>query len=148
ETSGPHTAARRQDNATDLPEHVRGSFGPPVPGMHHKIVDPETGHELAEGVEGEICVRGASLMDGLYKKERSQAFDEDGWYHTGDRGFLRDGFLFFTGRLTEMIKTSGANVAPREVEIALEGMPGVQAAFVVGLPDEERGELVACVVCP
>lgn len=148
ETSGPHTAASRQDNATDLPDHLRGSFGPPVPGMHHKIVDPTTGEDLADDAEGEICVRGASLMDGLYKKERSQAFDDDGWYHTGDKGFLRDGFLFFTGRLTEMIKTSGANVAPREVELALEALPGVQAAFVVGLPDTERGELVACMVCP
>jgi acyl-CoA synthetase (AMP-forming)/AMP-acid ligase II len=148
ETSGPHTAAARADNAVDLPEHLRGSFGPPVPGMQHKIVDPETGAELADGVEGEICVRGASLMDGLYKRERSEAFDDDGWYHTGDKGSLRDGFLFFTGRRTEMIKTGGANVAPREVELAMEALPGVKAAFVVGLPDVERGELVGCLVCP
>jgi len=148
ETSGPHTVAPRASNATDLPEHLRGSFGPPVPGMHHKIVDANTGVELETGAEGEICVRGESLMDGLYKKERSQVFDEDGWYHTGDKGFLRDGFLFFTGRLTEMLKTSGANVAPREVELALEALSGVEAAFVVGLPDAERGELVGCVVCP
>jgi acyl-CoA synthetase (AMP-forming)/AMP-acid ligase II len=148
ETGGPHTAASRASNAVDLPDHLRGSFGPPVPGTQHKIVDPDSGAALAEGSEGEICVRGGGLMDGLYKKERRQVFDEDGWYHTGDKGYLRDGFLFFTGRLTEMIKTSGANVAPREVELALEARPGVQAAFVVGLPDDERGELVGCVVCP
>ena len=148
ETGGPHTAASRTNNAVDLPEHLRGSFGPPVPGTQHKIVDPDSGEELPGGVEGEICVRGGGLMDGLYKKERSQAFDEDGWYHTGDKGYLRDGFLFFTGRLTEMIKTGGANVAPREVELAIEAHPGVQAAFVVGIPDEERGELVGCIVCP
>ena len=148
ETGGPHAAASRTSNATDLPEHLRGSFGPPVPGVQHKIVDPDSGEELADGVEGEICVRGDTLMEGLYKKERRRAFDEDGWYHTGDKGHLRDGFLFFTGRLTEMIKTSGANVAPREVELAIESRPGVQAAFVVGLPDAERGELVGCIVCP
>jgi acyl-CoA synthetase (AMP-forming)/AMP-acid ligase II len=148
ETSGPHTAASRAENAVDLPQHLRGSFGPPVPGMRHKIVDPETGNELADGVEGEICVRGATLMDARYKKERAETFDEDGWYHTGDKGFLRDGFLFFTGRLTEMIKTGGANVAPREVELAIESLPGVKAAFVVGLPDVERGQLVGCLVCP
>jgi acyl-CoA synthetase (AMP-forming)/AMP-acid ligase II len=148
ETSGPHTAASRAENAEDLPEHLRGSFGPPVPGVQHKIVDPETGEPLAEGVEGEICLRGGSLMDGLYKKERRETFDEDGWYHTGDKGYFRDGFLFFTGRRTEMIKTGGANVAPREVELAIEALPGVQAAFVVGLPDAERGELVGCLVCP
>jgi acyl-CoA synthetase (AMP-forming)/AMP-acid ligase II len=148
ETGGPHAAASRTDNATDLPDHLRGSFGPPVAGMQHKIVDPDSGVQLADGLEGEICVRGETLMDGLYKKERRQTFDEDGWYHTGDKGHLRDGFLFFTGRLTEMIKTSGANVAPREVELAIEALPGVQAAFVVGIPDDERGELVGCVVCP
>ena len=148
ETSGPHTAAPRADNSIDLPEHLRGSFGPPVPGMQHKIVDPATNGQLADGVEGEICVRGVSLMDGLYKKERSEVFDEDSWYHTGDKGYFREGFLFFTGRRTEMIKTGGANVAPREVELAMESLPGVQAAFVVGLPDAERGELVGCLVCP
>jgi acyl-CoA synthetase (AMP-forming)/AMP-acid ligase II len=148
ESSGPHTAASRADNAVDLPEHLRGSFGSPVPGVQHKIVDPETGETLADGVEGEICLRGASLMVGLHKKERSETFDEDGWYHTGDKGSFRDGFLFFTGRRTEMIKTGGANVAPREVELAIEALPGVKAAFVVGLPDAERGELVGCLVCP
>ena len=148
ETSGPHTVAPRAANAIDLPEHLRGSFGPPVPGMRHKIVDPETGEEICDGVEGEICVRGASLMDGFYKKERSEAFDQDGWYHTGDKGYFREGFLFFSGRRTEMIKTGGANVAPREVELVMESLPGVKAAFVVGLPDAERGELVGCLVCP
>jgi acyl-CoA synthetase (AMP-forming)/AMP-acid ligase II len=148
ETGGPHTAAPASENAVDLPEQLRGSFGPPVPGMEHKVVDPATGEVLGDGIEGEICVRGSSLMAGLYKQERGDAFDEDGWYPTGDKGYFRDGFLFFTGRLTEMIKTGGANVAPREVELALESLPGVKAAFVVGLPDAERGQLVGCLVCP
>ena len=87
-------------------------------------------------------------MEGLLKQERSRTFDADGWYHTGDRGYFRDGLLFFTGRSTEMIKTGGANVAPREVELAVESLPGVQAAFVVGVPDAARGQLVACLVCP
>ena len=148
ETGGPHTGVVVATNKVDLAEPLRGSFGPPVTGMHHKIVDPETGEEVADGVEGEICVRGDSLMDGLYKKERRDTFDADGWYHTGDKGAFRDGLLFFTGRLTEMIKTGGANVAPREVELAVESLPGVKAAFVVGIPDPERGELVSCLVCP
>ena len=93
-------------------------------------------------------MRGYNLMDGLYKRERSATFDEDGWYHTGDKGFLRDSLLFFTGRKTEIIKTAGANVAPREVELVLESLPGVQAAFVVGLPDVQRGQIVAALVCP
>src|SRR5262249_28738816 len=127
---------------------LRGSFGPPVPGMEHRIVDPDTSLDVADGVEGEICVRGDSLMEGLHKRERADTFDPDGWYRTGDRGYLRGGLLFFTGRLTEMIKTGGANVAPREVELAIEALPGVQAAFVVGVPDADRGELVGCLVCP
>jgi acyl-CoA synthetase (AMP-forming)/AMP-acid ligase II len=148
ETAGPHTVAASSDNQADLPREWRGSFGPPIAGMEHKIVDPATGAARADGVDGEICVRGDSLMDGLYKRERGETLDADGWYHTGDGGYLRDGLLFFTGRLTEMIKTAGANVAPREVEVALEALPGVQAAFVVGVPDAARGEIVGCLVCP
>ena len=149
ETCGPHTATSAQENAQPLPEHLRGSFGPAVPGFEHRIVDLETrSTDEPEGVEGEILVRGPSLLAGLYKKERAETFDRDGWYHTGDKGFFRGRYLFYTGRLTEMIKTGGANVAPREVELAVESLPGVKAAFVIGLPDEERGQLVACLVCP
>ncbi len=149
ETSGPHTAPAAAEKEVDLPERLRGSFGPPVPGVQHKVVDPENPSvALPDGVEGDLLVRGYSLMDGLYKKERWETFDEDGWYRTGDKGYFREGLLFFTGRSTEMIKTGGANVAPREVEVVLESLPGVQAAFVVGLPDPQRGELVGCLVCP
>jgi acyl-CoA synthetase (AMP-forming)/AMP-acid ligase II len=148
ETSGPHTVAPASEADVELPDALLGSFGPPVPGMQHKIVSPDDGSILPDGVEGEICVRGYSLMDGLYKKERSTTFDPDGWYHTGDKGYLRDGLLYFTGRLSEMIKTRGANVAPREVELALESLPGVKAAFVVGLPNGETDQQVACMVCP
>ncbi len=149
ETCGPHTAAASAEKEVDLPERLRGSFGPAVPGVQHKVVDPENSSvELPDGVEGDLLVRGYSLMDGLYKKERSETFDEDGWYRTGDKGFFRESLLFFTGRSTEMIKTGGANVAPREVELAIQSLPGVQAAFVVGLPDAKRGQLVGCLVCP
>lgn len=146
ETGGPHSAVRSSENRVDLPKHLWGSFGRSVPGMEHKIIDADSGDAIPDGGEGEICVRGMSLMHGLYKKERSETFDPDGWFRTGDRGLLRDGILFFTGRSTEMIKTGGANVAPAEVELALRSLPGVTAAFVVGVPDLDRGEVVACVV--
>jgi acyl-CoA synthetase (AMP-forming)/AMP-acid ligase II len=148
ETGGPHTGATAADKLVDLPEEHSGSFGPPISGLEHRIVDPATGVAVPEGAEGEIWVRGASLMEGLYKRERRDTFDADGWYRTGDKGFFRDGLLFFTGRLTEMIKTGGANVAPVEVEQAVQSLPGVKVAFVVGVPDAERGELVGCLVCP
>jgi acyl-CoA synthetase (AMP-forming)/AMP-acid ligase II len=144
ETCGPHTFDRME---IDLPERLRGSFGHAVPGVEHKIVDPETGATLPPGEFGEICVRGYSLMLGLYKQERDDVFDRDGYYHTGDAGYFdADGVLFFKARLGEMIKTAGANVTPREVEVEIERFPEVSSAFVVGLPDPVRGQNVAAAV--
>jgi acyl-CoA synthetase (AMP-forming)/AMP-acid ligase II len=144
ETCGPHTFDRMDG---DLPEKLRGSFGRSVPGDQHKTVDPETGRTLGPGELGEICVRGYSVMQGLYKVEREEAFDADGYYHTGDAGYFdAEGHLFFKGRLGEMIKTGGANVAPREVEGVLAAMPEILAAHVVGIPHPERGENVAAAV--
>jgi acyl-CoA synthetase (AMP-forming)/AMP-acid ligase II len=86
-------------------------------------------------------------MQGLYKVEREAAFDPDGYYHTGDAGFFdAEGHLFFKGRLGEMIKTGGANVAPREIELLLATMPEIVSAHVVGLPHRDRGETVAAAV--
>ena len=92
-------------------------------------------------------MRGYSLMQSLYKAEREDVFDADGFYHTGDGGFFNaEGVLFFKSRLGDLIKTGGANVTPREVEIVLEAMPAVREAYVVGLPDPDRGQLVGAVV--
>ncbi len=144
ETCGPHTLDRMD---VDLPEELRGSFGRAMPGIEHKIVDPDTGEILAPGGVGEICVRGYSLMQGLHKVEREDVFDADGFYHTGDVGrFDAGGHLFFLSRLGETIKTAGANVTPREVEVAIESLPEVRSAFVVGVPDPARGQNVAAVV--
>jgi acyl-CoA synthetase (AMP-forming)/AMP-acid ligase II len=141
ETGGPHTIDRMD---YDLPESLRGSFGCAPEGVEHKVVDPETGDTLAPGSDGEICVRGYNVMQGLHKLEREQVFDRDGFYHTGDGGhFDADGRLFFKARLGDMIKTAGANVTPREVEVLAEGFPEVQSAFVVGVPDPVRGQNVA-----
>jgi len=147
ETTGPFSGPG-PEAARVLPEELRGSFGLLVPHVQHRIADPVTNATLPRDQLGEICIRGYSVMAGLYKKERHEAFDEDGWYHTGDKGFIRDGYLFFEGRLSEMIKTSGSNVAPREVEMALEAFPEVATAVVLGLPDVERGEVVAAVLAP
>src|SRR5581483_4208248 len=89
---------------------------------------------------------GYSLMLGLYRKERSEVFDADGWYHTGDRGYFRDGWFFFTGRQSDLIKTAGSNVAPIEVEMCLTGLPEVKLAFVLGVPHPDRGQDVVAVV--
>jgi acyl-CoA synthetase (AMP-forming)/AMP-acid ligase II len=147
ETMGPHSAPGPEAERI-LPEEMRGSFGMLVPCVEHRIADPETNATLDEGDVGEICIRGYSLMNGLYKRERHETFDDEGWYHTGDKGFIRDGYLYFLGRLSEMIKTSGSNVAPREVELLLESFPEVGLAVVVGLPDADRGEVVAAALVP
>lgn len=147
ESMGPHTAPGPEAGRL-LPEDLRGSFGPRVSHIEHRIIDSDTGDEVEDGVEGEVIVRGYSISAGLYKQERHEAFDDDGWLHTGDRGYFKQGYLFFTGRFTEMIKTLGSNVAPREVELVLETAPGVGLAVVMGLPDAERDELVAAVLVP
>ena len=124
------------------------TFGPHYRPDHfdYKIVDPATGETLPDGEEGEFCVRGYGLMAGFYKREREETFDADGWYHTGDRSYLEDGRVFFTGRYTEMIKSGGANVAPLEVETVLQSFPEIRYAFVFGMPHAERGEEVTAVL--
>lgn len=130
----------------DQPEHRRGSFGKPVPGFEAKVVDPATGAERGAGEVGELWLRSPSLMEGYYGRERHETFTPDGWYRTGDLfHFDADGFFYFTGRHGDMIKTAGANVAPREVEAAIADATGL-VAHVLGIDDAERGQVVAAAV--
>jgi acyl-CoA synthetase (AMP-forming)/AMP-acid ligase II len=146
ETCGPHTFWTPDEEVHGVPEAYRGAFGHEVPGTEHRIIDADTGADMPDGEEGEVLVRGYSLMLGLHRHERSEVFDADGWYRTGDRGFFRDGWFFFTGRQTDLIKTSGANVAPAEVERALMSFDEVKLAFVVGVPHPDRGQDVVALV--
>jgi acyl-CoA synthetase (AMP-forming)/AMP-acid ligase II len=133
------------EDESDQPEHRRGSFGRPAPGFDTKVVD-DTGERVDVGAIGELCVRGPFLMQRYYKRSREECFDADGWFHTGD--LVRtdaDGFVYFIGRRGAMIKTAGANVAPAEVEKAIAKITGM-VAHVVGLPDDERGQVVAAVI--
>jgi acyl-CoA synthetase (AMP-forming)/AMP-acid ligase II len=116
-------------------------------GVECLCVDPHTGERKPDLEEGELWLRGHGLMHGYYKKERAETFDEDGWLHTGDRAFMFEGRPFFVGRFTEMVKSQGANVAPREVELFLEEtFPEILHAFVLGMPHPERGEEVTAVL--
>jgi acyl-CoA synthetase (AMP-forming)/AMP-acid ligase II len=146
ETCAAYIASGPRDHI--IPEEFRGAHGFPVPMSEYRIVDLETSEVLADGLEGEICVRGYSLMLGMCKRERHEIFDDDGWYHTGDKGYLAGGYIFFTGRAKDLIKTAGANVAPREVEVLLDSYPEVLMSIVVGLGDPERGEIVGAVIVP
>ena len=143
ETATCVTAARFDD-----PEDVRtGSFGRPLSGMELRIVDPETADQVAAGESGEIQVKGPTLMDGYYRVPRSAAFTADGFFRTGDRGYIDErGNLHFAGRIKDVIKTAGVNVAIAEVEETLARHPAVQSAHVVGVPDRVRGENIAALV--
>ncbi|HJR24758.1 MAG TPA: class I adenylate-forming enzyme family protein [Acidimicrobiales bacterium] len=144
ETLGPHSLDHKD---SVLPAEKVGSFGPAVPGVEHKVIDPVTGEDLPVGETGELCIRGYSLMQGLHKRERADVFTADGWYRTGDGGFLdADGHFYFTGRLGDLIKSSGMNITPRDVELVIEAMPEVVLAFVAGVPHPDRGEDVAAAV--
>jgi acyl-CoA synthetase (AMP-forming)/AMP-acid ligase II len=124
------------------------TFGPwaAVAGFDYRVVDPESGEILGDGAEGEFQVRGYGLMQGIYKHQREATFEPDGYFPTGDRGYLENGLVYFKGRLKDMIKTKGANVAPAEVEAVLNAHPGVRISFVLGLPHARFGEEVVAVV--
>jgi fatty-acyl-CoA synthase len=123
------------------------SVGPPLPGVDLRIVD-ENGRALEAGEVGEIRVKGYVTV-GYYKDDEKNraAFDADGYFVTGDLGMLdAHGRLYFRGRVKEMIKTGGINVAPVEVEETLMAHPGVKLACVTGVPDARRDEVIAAVV--
>jgi len=130
------------------PEEIGGSHGLPVAGNTLKIADPLTGAPVPLGERGEIAVKGPTLMLGYVGVPLDETLDADGFFHTGDGGFIDDaGRLHWEGRLNDIIKTGGANVSPVEVDTVLAKCPGVKVTKTVGVPDELLGELVvACIV--
>jgi fatty-acyl-CoA synthase len=145
ETATCVTCARHDD-----PPAIRHeTFGRPLAGMTVRIRNPETGAAQPTGETGEILVKGPTLMVGYYKVPPAETFDAEGFFKTGDLGYLdADGYLHFATRLKDVIKTAGVNVAAVEVEEALVTHPAVKAAHVVGVADPVRGENIAAfVVC-
>jgi acyl-CoA synthetase (AMP-forming)/AMP-acid ligase II len=130
------------------PEISAGNHGFPLPGNIIRIVDALSGAVQPRGAIGEIAVKGPTLMLGYLKQLPEEVFDEDGFFRTGDGGFIDDrGRLHWQGRLNDIIKTGGANVSPLEIDAVLAECPGVKLARTVGVPHETLGELVvACVV--
>jgi len=124
-------------------------LGKPLPGLEVRIVNPETGHDLKNGMRGEVLVRGYSLFEGYYKdaEKSAQALDAAGWFHTGDIGSLDDdGTIMFHGRIKDMLKVGGENVAAAEIEGLLGRHPAVKLAQVVGIPDAKYVEVPAAFV--
>ena len=114
-----------------------------MPGLQCVVKDPLTGQVLSPGQVGELCVKGFTVLREYYQspQETRNAFDEEGWFHTGDLGVCDgENHYCFRGRMKEMYKSQGFNVTPREVEEFLQAHPKVQAVGVVGVPHPEIGE--------
>ena len=121
-----------------------GTCGVTVPNAECRIVDPVTGEDQGVGGEGELWVRGPMVMKGYLNNPEATAatIDADGWLHTGDVGvFDEDGHLLIVDRVKELIKYKGFQVAPAELEALLLTHPAIADAAVVGIADEEAGEI-------
>ena len=133
---GPVTGHR----VGDAPEWCARGLGRPFPGWEVRIVDPETRSGQDDGVVGEIELRGPTLAAGYHRRPGS-IVDSEGWFQTGDLGSIEEGQLLFHGRLKEMLKVGGVNVAASEIETVLDMHSSVRLAQVVGVPDPRYVEV-------
>jgi malonyl-CoA/methylmalonyl-CoA synthetase len=139
-TSNPYEGERRA-----------GTVGFPLPGVDLRVVDPESGADLARGEIGMIEVKGPNVFKGYWRNPEKTAaeFKPDGFFITGDLGKIdADGYLHIVGRGKDLIITGGFNVYPKELEIEIDAIPGVVESAVIGLPHKDFGEGVAAVVVP
>jgi len=123
--------------------------GNPYSGVQLRVVDLETGDEVAAGERGEVTIRGFSLFEGYYKspEKTAEAIDSDGWLHTGDIASLDDeGRVCYQGRIKDMLKVGGENVAAVEIESYILNHPAAQLVQVVGAPDEKLFEAAAAFI--
>lgn len=132
---------------TDTLHERTDTCGSPFPGIQVRIIDAETGEEAATGERGEICVRGYSMFEGYHNADGLTCTDAEGWFHTGDIGCLDGGGrIVYLGRLKDMLKVGGENVAAVEIEELLQQHPDVSIAQVVGIPDDRMVEVPAAFV--
>jgi malonyl-CoA/methylmalonyl-CoA synthetase len=139
-TSNPYDGAR-----------VPGTVGPPLPGVELRVTDPESGHVLPDGEIGLLEVRGPNVFRGYWRQPEKTAaeFRADGFFITGDLGVIdASGYVSIVGRGKDLIISGGLNVYPKEVETAIDALPGVIESAVVAAPHPDFGEAVtAFVVC-
>ena len=134
---------------TDSLETRVNTVGGAMFGVECKIVDPETGEDLPDNVDGEFCAKGYNIMKGYYKmpEATAAAIDQDGWLHTGDLARrLPDGNFKITGRIKDMIIRGGENIYPKEIEDFIYTHEKVRDVQVIGVPDEQYGEEIMAVV--
>jgi acyl-CoA synthetase (AMP-forming)/AMP-acid ligase II len=143
---GFHTFTRQEDD----PEEVAGSVGRVATAMGLRLLDPE-GHDVPAGSEGEIAADGPSVHLGYHANPsaNAEAFTPDGWFRTGDLGFIDTrGNLRISGRVKEMINRGGKKFFPREIEEVLYTHPGILYCAIVGLPDARLGERACLCIVP
>jgi acyl-CoA synthetase (AMP-forming)/AMP-acid ligase II len=119
------------------------SIGKPMADVEMRVID-DKGNEVAVGEVGEIVARGPRVMAGYWKDEEKtrKTIDKDGWVHTGDMGYKdEDGYFFLAGRATDIIIRGGENISPEEVENVIYAHPKIDEVAVIGVPDEEWGEV-------
>jgi long-chain acyl-CoA synthetase len=123
-------------------KHRSGTIGIPVPSTEVAIFD-EAGNQVPQGESGEICARGPQVMSGYWNKDNKDVFFPGGWFRTGDIGVMdKDGFFKIVDRKKDMIKVSGFNVFPSEVENVVAGHPKVLEVAAIGVPDAKSGEVI------
>ncbi len=152
ETTGAITSLLPADHDPDGPKApLLRSAGRPFSHVELRIVDSATGEDLPPGAVGEVLSRSHQNMLGYWNKpdETAAVLDEEGWFRTGDAGWLsEEGYLFLHDRIKDMIVSGGENVYPAEVENALLSHPSVADAAVIGVPDDRWGETVKAIVVP
>jgi fatty-acyl-CoA synthase len=142
--------ATTMSKTTDSIETRVNTVGGPIFGVECKIVNPETGEDCPDNVDGEFCARGYNIMKGYYKMPEATAavIDKDGWLHSGDLlRRLPDGNYKVTGRIKDMIIRGGENIYPKDIEDFIYTYPKVEDVQVIGVPDKAYGEeIMACVI--
>ncbi len=145
--ASPATTMSKTTDSIDIRVNTVGAS---LFGVETKIVDPETGEELGDNMDGEFCARGYNIMKGYYKmpEATAAAIDSDGWLHSGDLARRTpDGYYKITGRIKDMIIRGGENIYPKEIEEFFYTHPKVQDVQVIGVPDKAYGEeIMACIV--
>ena len=125
------------------------SVGKPSNGHNIKVMNTETGTELSESEVGEIWIRGPQVMRGYWRNQEAtaEAIDNEGWFRSGDAGYMKDGYLYIHDRVKDMIISGAENIYPAEIENVLMTHAGVSDVAVIGVPDETWGEAVKALVC-
>ncbi|KRB79473.1 malonyl-CoA synthase [Sphingomonas sp. Root710] len=131
-------------------DRIAGTVGQPLPGVSIRIADPESGRELPQGEVGVIEIAGPNVFKGYWRMpEKTAAEVRDGWFISGDLGFIDpQGYVSIVGRAKDLIISGGYNVYPAEVETAIDELPEVHESAVIGVPHRDLGEGVVAVIVP